>query len=181
MDIEWKVLFILERLWIAFEKVVRDIAIQNNLSPLQAKIITYLLRKGEASIKEVVSEVNVKHSACNSALKALSRKKLIIIYEGKTDRRFKMISLTNAGRELAKSLNWYSVFSESISHLRRSEKHQFLVLLMNLAKLMQEKGLISPQKMCFSCVYFHDMYCLFLKKKLSAETLQVSCPDFKPA
>lgn len=181
MTLEGKILFIFERFWLAFEKKLRDIAMQNKISTLQAKIMLYLLRKGEANIKELANEINVKHSACNSALKALMKKKFVNIYEGKLDRRFKIVSLTSSGKDLAKKLSWNKDFSDAIARLSENQRLQLFFLLFSLTKIMQDRGIISTQKMCFSCIYFHDMYCLFLRKKLSREELRVSCPDFKPA
>ncbi|MDI3270721.1 MAG: MarR family winged helix-turn-helix transcriptional regulator, partial [Bacillota bacterium] len=107
------------------------------------------------------------------------------------DGRQVRIRLTVEGRRLAEqAVQWPDIIAPTLGVLSREEKVTLLRILLKMIRSFQDKGEISPARMCLSCQYFQPHrypgtarphYCAFVQAPFGEGDLRVACPDFKEA
>jgi hypothetical protein len=73
-----------------------------------------------------------------------------------------------------------------VGSLAQLSDHQKIVLLESLLEMifrLQKAGIVSLQRMCFSCRFFENspggFYCKMLGKPLAKQDLRVDCAEFE--
>jgi DNA-binding MarR family transcriptional regulator len=154
------------------------------LSPIQVRILTYLLDNKEIDVKisSLAEEFLVSRPTITDSIKSLAKRDFIQTIKDPLDKRSSFISLSPMGIIVAENVSEYSQsLSNIIKDLESSQKESFFGTLMNILFSLQLKGFIPLQKMCFSCKYYSQQdeqhYCSLLEQKLNVEELRINCPE----
>ncbi len=86
------------------DDIYHQFALKNNLSDTTFWIFYNLYVKGECTQKDICSEWQFPKQTINSAIKELSNKKYIELRHKEDNRKSKIISLTNEGREISEKI-----------------------------------------------------------------------------
>ncbi len=163
------------------------------LTPTQAQILTYLLSREPqvVLVSEVAQALAVTLPTASDAIEALVRKGLVHKRISLQDRRSRALSLTPAGRRLARRLRlWPDVLLEAVEDLGPEERSVLLRALMKMIQVLQERGEIPLARMCFTCVYFRPNvhpdplrphHCAFVDAPFGDLHLRLDCRDHRPA
>jgi DNA-binding MarR family transcriptional regulator len=183
------------RLVIAFEKmagVFRSLqwnqAKVEGLSPIQMQILIFLKNHEPTLAKPALlaNELSVTKPTISDALKSLGEKGLITSKENPQDSRSKLLSLKSKGSKLAERIERFSFpLQEELSKLGNTEKSIMLERLMALTEGLCTNGILSSQRMCYSCAHYkgdkhHDHHCLYFETRLGKESLRIDCPKHRP-
>ncbi len=163
------------------------------LTPTQVQILTYLLSREPQAVpvSEVAQALAVTLPTASDAVEALVRKGLVSKRTSPQDRRSRALSLTPAGRRLARRLRlWPDVLLEAVEGLAPEERSVLLRALLKMIRALQERGEIPLARMCFTCAYFRPNvhpdplrphHCAFVDAPLGEVHLRLDCPDHRPA
>lgn len=182
--IENKIVVALERISEAFRVLLWNESKNNALSPIQIQILIFLLFHSEDKCRAsyLAAEFNMTKATISDSLKVLRSKQLIKKSGDELDTRSYTISLTVEGRRVAKQA---SSFTSSIERpLNKFSFEQKSAILDGLLKLISElnkTGVISIQRMCFTCRNYQSdngiHYCKLLQSTLAASQLRIDCPE----
>jgi len=159
------------------------------LTPTQAQILIELLRRDPQAVpvSEVARALAVTLPTASDAVEALVRKGLLCKRLRPQDRRARELSLTPAGRRLARRVRlWPDFLLEALEDLSSEERSVLLRALMRTIRVLQERGEISPSRMCLTCIYFRPNvhpdpvrphHCAFVDAPFGDLHLRMDCPD----
>lgn len=159
------------------------------LTPTQAQILIELLRRDPQAVpvSEVARALAVTLPTASDAVEALVRKGLLRKRLRLQDRRARELSLTPAGRRLARRVRlWPDFLLEALEDLSSEERSVLLRALMRMIRVLQERGEISPSRMCLTCIYFRPNvhpnpvrphHCAFVDAPFGDLHLRMDCPD----
>jgi|GEM_PF-448628 len=182
------------RVVVAFERIAEAIrvALWNKarkypLSPLQIQILLFVAthRKELCRPSKLAEHFNVRKPTISAALRALYSKGLLKRERLHEDARFQLLQLTDKGAAIVRDLlDFGQGLYEAVKAMGSAKTNQLFALLIEYIDILQQRGLINQQRMCFVCQFFEkkgqDMYCHLLAKKLLPEDLQIDCPDMVP-
>lgn len=184
-DVAARIVVALERIAEAIRVSLWEKAKRHHLSPLQIQVLMFLAWHDEALCRPsvVAAEFNLRKPTISAALRSLIDKGLVVQAALPEDGRVRVLRLTPEGRALVRVL---SDFADDLyaaaRELDAGAQQFFLEQLLKYIEALQCREVIGLQRMCFNCRFFcvqgAKMYCRFLEKPLSAEHLQVDCPDF---
>ena len=182
--IESRIVVALERISEAFRVFLWNESKENSLSPIQIQILIFIhfhsLEK--CKVGYLADEFNMTKATISDSVKVLIAKDLVAKEIDPTDMRSYSISLTSEGKQTAKKA---SLFASSIEQpLEKLTKEQKTVMLNGLLKLiydLNQSGIITIQRMCFTCTNYQVdkgvHYCKLLKSRLAESELRVDCPE----
>ncbi len=183
-NIESKIVVALERISQAFRVLLWNESKENSLSPIQIQILIFLLFHTEEKCKVsyLADEFNMTKATISDSIKVLLQKKLISKTNNEEDTRSFAITLTREGKKIALKA---SAFADAIEQpIGKFSKQQKEILLNSLLKLiydLNQSGIISIQRMCFTCANYQfengKHYCRLLKTKLSDNEIRIDCKD----
>ncbi|MBA6153561.1 MarR family winged helix-turn-helix transcriptional regulator [Gelidibacter maritimus] len=185
-QIEHKIVVALERISAAFRVLLWNESKENSLSPIQIQILIFIhfhsLEK--CKVGYLADEFNMTKATISDSVKVLLAKDLVSKISDASDARSYSIVLTPEGEKIAKKA---SLFTSSIEQpLEKLAEEQKTVMLDGLLKLiydLNKSGVITIQRMCFTCAYYKSdagiHYCNLLNKKLAETEIRVDCPDHK--
>ncbi|MFN3135029.1 MAG: MarR family winged helix-turn-helix transcriptional regulator [Candidatus Kryptonium sp.] len=191
-NIDSKIIAGLERISRVFRLLLWDISKDENLSPIQIQFLIFLLynKPSRRRITDIANEFNLTKATVSDAISSLEEKNFIEKDKNAEDKRSYTLKLTPKGKKLAKQLStWADVLKNNLKNFNRGEKEAILKFILNLIESLYEAGIITIQRMCFSCLYFQkDAYpnsnaphhCNFLNKPLSIVALRLDCEDYTP-
>ncbi|AEE50637.1 MarR family winged helix-turn-helix transcriptional regulator [Haliscomenobacter hydrossis] len=182
--IESKITVALERISEAFRVLLWQQAQELKLSPIQIQILIFCCFHSSEKCKVgyLAQEFNLDKSTISDSVKVLEQKKLIEKFTTPEDGRSYIIGLTDAGLQIAQQTASFALpLEKPIQELSDTQKEVLLFSLLELIHKLQRVGIISLQRMCFSCQYFQKTnrgyYCKFLNIDLSPHDLRVDCPE----
>jgi DNA-binding MarR family transcriptional regulator len=119
-------------------------------------------------------------------VKSLEQKGFVERQTEITDTRSHTIHLTEAGKSVvAQTANFANPMLGSIAEFPSTEKGILLEQLLGVVGQLQRAGIISLQRMCFSCRFYQKKgeghFCQFLNKPLESTELRVDCEEFEAA
>jgi len=182
--IESRIVVALERISEAFRVFLWNESKENSLSPIQIQILIFIhfhsLEK--CKVGYLADEFNMTKATISDSVKVLIAKDLVAKEIDPTDMRSYSISLTSEGKQTAKKA---SLFASSIEQpLEKLTKEQKTVMLNGLLKLiydLNQSGIITIQRMCFTCTNYQVdkgvHYCKLLKSRLAESELRIDCPE----
>jgi len=186
--IESKIVVALERISEAFRVLLWNESKENALSPIQTQILIFLLfHSGEkCKISYLAEEFNMTKATISDSVKALLQKNLVIKVQDETDTRSYTILLTAEGKEVAGNASSFaSAIEQPISRFSPEQKENMLDGLLKLIYELNRNGVITIQRMCFSCTNYSSRngthYCRLLQTKLADTELRVDCPEHEHA
>lgn len=191
-NIDAKIVAGLERISRVFKLLLWDVAKEENLSPIQIQFLIYLAynRASRSRITDIANEFGLTKATVSDAISSLEDKGLVTRVENKEDRRNYFLKLTQKGKKVAEGVsNWADVLKNELKNFSVKEKETLLSFILNLIGALYDAGIITVQRMCFSCVYFQknahpDLksphHCGLLDKPLSSVEIRLDCEDYEP-
>lgn len=182
--IESRIVVALERISEAFRVLLWNESKENSLSPIQIQILIFIYFHSPEKCKVgyLADEFNMTKATISDSVKVLLSKELVTKETDPNDTRSFTLSLTNEGKKIAKKA---SLFASSIEQpIEKLTQEQKTIMLNGLLKLiydLNKSGIITIQRMCFTCSNYQldngIHYCKLLKSKLAENELRVDCPE----
>lgn len=182
--IESRIVVALERISEAFRVLLWNESKENSLSPIQIQILIFIYFHSPEKCKVgyLADEFNMTKATISDSVKVLLSKELVTKETDSNDTRSFTLSLTNEGKKTAKKA---SLFASSIEQpIEKLTQEQKTIMLNGLLKLiydLNKSGIITIQRMCFTCSNYQldngIHYCKLLKSKLAENELRVDCPE----
>jgi len=163
------------------------------LNPTQAQVLVALRGSPAAGLRlsELAGRLGVSAPTVSVSVGTLERKGLVRKAPAADDARALAITLTEAGRAEARGLaEWPDLLLDTVSELDPDEEAVLLKALLKVIRGLQERGRISPARMCVTCRYFrpdvHDdperpHHCAFVDAPFGDRNLRVNCADHEAA
>lgn len=182
--VESKIVVALERISEAFRVLLWNESKENALSPIQIQILIFLLfhTQEKCKVSYLAQEFNMTKATVSDSVKLLLQKKLIQKFDDPSDTRSYVIGLTTEGKLTAeKSANFAFAIEKPLSSLTEVQKEAMLSGLLKLIYELNRAGIITIQRMCFTCANYRlekgKHYCTFLEANLLSTDLRVDCPE----
>lgn len=186
--IESKIVVALERISEAFRVLLWNEGKENSLSPIQIQILIFLLFHSDEKCKVsyLADEFNMTKATISDSVKALLQKNLVKKVQDGADTRSYTILLTTEGKKVAgKVSSFASAIEQPISRFSSEQKENILDGLLKLIYELNRNGVITIQRMCFSCTNYsiHNgtHYCRLLQTQLADTKLRIDCPEHEYA
>lgn len=181
---ESKIVVALERISEAFRVLLWNESKENALSPIQTQILIFLLFHSEEKCKVsyLAHEFNMTKATISDSVRILIKKDLVEKQADPIDTRSYIINLTNTGKKTAeKAASFAGAFEKPLNALSEEQKEAMLSGLLQLIRDLNKAGIITIQRMCFTC-RFHDKqngqhFCNLLQTKLANTELRIDCPE----
>lgn len=182
--IESKIVVALERISEAFRVLLWNESKENALSPIQIQILIFLLfhSQEKCKVSYLAQEFNMTKATISDSVKLLLQKGLIEKFDDPIDTRSYIIGLTIEGKQIAdKSANFAFAIEKPLSSLTEEQKEIMLSALLKLIHELNRAGIITIQRMCFTCANYRleggEHYCKLLESKLAINELRVDCTE----
>lgn len=109
-----------------------------SLSPNEIEVVSYL--KGKSCGSEIAREFHVSKTLVSRSVSFLVQKELLIVEEGVTDKREKVLSLTEKGKELYLKIQSIKgrFFSTALKHFEEREMRVLEALMKLLLRNVSE-------------------------------------------
>lgn len=184
-NIESKIVVALERISQSFRSLLWQESTESSLSPIQIQFLIFLLHhsKEKRKVSYLAQEFNLSKATVSETIKLLIEKKLAYKTNAPNDSRSFIISLTDYGRKVAKDTSTFSSeINNPIDLLTEKDKEVMLLSLLNIIKHLNQTGVISIQRMCWTCEYYRNLknqqhFCNFLNQELTPTELRIDCPE----
>lgn len=154
------------------------------ITPLQLQILLFVGYHSPEVNKaaSIATELQVSRPTISDAIGSLVSKGLLEMHADKRDRRSYSLVLTETGLQLMEQAGEYMGKLESVLDKRPAPEKSILyqsVYAIITGLITPEKG--GVQRMCYNCAHYsgnkkRQHECLFLKKPLLSEELQLDCP-----
>lgn len=162
---------------------------KEGLSPTQAEILAFLVRRPEGvRLSAAAAWLGVRSPTASDAVAALVRKGLVRKGVDAGDGRAVLLQATAEGRAL--TLRWPASFEPMVAALTAAEQELLLKLLVRMIRHLQQQALIVPQRMCVSCRFFRENvapgrpephFCAFVGAAMADRHLRLDCPEHELA
>lgn len=182
--IESRIVVALERISESFRVLLWNESKENSLSPIQIQILIFVNfhSQEKCKVSYLAHEFNMTKATISDSVKVLLAKDLVAKETDPIDTRSYSLSLTTEGKKIAKKA---SLFASSIEQpLDKLTAEQKTIMLNGLLKLiydLNKSGIITIQRMCFTCSNYQVdkgiHYCKLLKTQLAESELRVDCPE----
>lgn len=182
--IESRIVVALERISEAFRVLLWNESKENSLSPIQIQILIFIhfhaLEK--CKVGYLADEFNMTKATISDSVRVLLAKELIAKKIDPADTRSYTLSLTAEGKNIAKKASFFaSSIEQPIEKLTQEQKTIMLNGLLKLIYDLNKSGIITIQRMCFTCSFYNAEngihYCNLLKTKLAESEIRVDCPE----
>ncbi|MCC7246927.1 MAG: winged helix-turn-helix transcriptional regulator [Saprospiraceae bacterium] len=183
-----KIIASLERLGEGFRVLLWEKAKVLGISPIQIQILIFVQFHGDEKCKVtyLAQEFNLTKPTISEAVKSLEQKGFIERRAESSDSRSHTLHLTEAGNSaVAQTVHFANPMLGSLAKIPFTEKGRLLEQLLDVIAHLQRAGIISVQRMCFSCRFYQKNgeghFCQFLNKSLITNELRVDCGEFEVA
>lgn len=182
--IESRIVVALERISEAFRVLLWNESKENSLSPIQIQILIFIhfhsLEK--CKVGYLADEFNMTKATISDSVRVLLSKELVTKETDPIDTRSYTLSLTDEGKKVAKKASFFaSSIEKPIEQLTLEQKTIMLNGLLKLIYDLNKSGIITIQRMCFTCSYYNvdngNHYCNLLKTELAESEIRVDCPE----
>ncbi len=181
-----KIIASFERLGEAFRVLVWEKAKILGISPIQIQILIFVKfhNNKNCKVSYLAKEFCVTKPTISEAVKSLEQKGYIRRLTESTDTRSHTIHLTESGDwAVAQSENFANSMLSSVAKIPFAEKSVLLEQLLGVIAQLQQSGIISMQRMCYSCRYYQknaeEHFCKFLNTSLQKSELRVDCEEYE--
>lgn len=183
-NIEGKIVVVLERISEAFRVLLWQEGKENSLTPLQLQLLLFLQFHSpeKCKVNYLAQEFNVTKATISETVRILTKKQLIFKETDPSDTRSYSIYLTERGKEImAKTSSFAGAIEKPIHTFSKDQKEIVFHSLLELIEKLNKAGIITVQRMCFSCRFYRpgqeSDYCSLLKKPLHSQDIRVDCPE----
>ncbi len=181
---ESKIIASLERISQAFRVLLWQESKEFSLSPIQVQVLIFLLHHSEEKrkVSYLADEFNMTKATISDTIKTLEQKNLITKEYEPQDTRSYIISLTRKGKETAEKTSVFTTqIRTPIDKLPQEDKEKLLRSLMDIIRHLNKAGVITIQRMCFTCSYYQssgqEHFCKLLNQRLHETELRIDCPE----
>lgn len=185
-DPDLKIIASLERLGEGFRFLLWEKAKVMGISPIQIQILIFVHFHSDEKCKVsyLAQEFSLTKPTISEAVKSLEQKGFIERHTELLDTRSHTIHLTEAGKAaVAQTAHFANPMLASLARISHSDKGVLLEQLLAVIGQLQQAGIISMQRMCFSCRFYGRNagrhFCRFLNKPLENTELRVDCLEFQ--
>lgn len=182
--IESKIVAALERISAAFRVLLWNESKENSLSPIQIQILIFIHFHSieKCKVGYLADEFNMTKATISDSVRVLLAKDLVSKITDATDLRSYSLSLTSQGEKIAKQASLFaSPLERPLENLSEEQKTIMLNALLKMIYDLNKSGVISIQRMCFTCAFYNNdggiHYCNLLKTKLAESEIRVDCPE----
>lgn len=186
--IESRIVVALERISEAFRVLLWNESKENALSPIQIQILIFIHFHSleQCKVGYLADEFNMTKATISDSVRVLLNKALVIKETDPTDTRSYSLSLTSEGKNIAKKASFFaSSMQQPIEKLTEAQKKAMLNGLLKLIHDLNKSGIITIQRMCFTCSFYKAEngihYCNLLKTSLAETEIRVDCPEHQMA
>ena len=187
--IENKIVVALERISTSFRVLLCNESKENSLSPIQIQLLIFLLfhTHEKCKVSYLANEFSLTKATISDSVKVLLQKELVTKIPDEYDTRSYALQLTSKGREIAEKS---SLFTTALQHpltaLTTAQKETMLNGLLLLIYDLNKAGIITIQRMCYTCRNYTQLpdnghYCKLLQSALHHRELRIDCPEHEPA
>ena len=181
----------IERLGHGLRALSQRTAREHGLSPLQQQAVLALAHRpaGRREVGALAAEFDVSTPTMSDAVAALQRKDLVTRSPG-TDGRRRLLTLTPAGEEVARSLaSWDEPLTGALAALPVADRATTLHSLLRVIGDLQRAGVVGVARTCTSCRFFGrderpdpaaPHFCHLLRTPLPLTDLRIDCPEHEP-
>lgn len=185
-NVDYKIVAALEKISEVFRVLLWAEAKEHKLSPIQMQLLIFIKYHNNDKQRRIASmarEFNLTKATISDSIKVLEQKGLIKRTDDAFDSRSFNFSLTDHGMKLTGMIENFTLpLDGAIATLSSQQKDQFLVLVLDLIYRLNQNGIISTQRMCYSCFYYNgdrqqDHYCNLMQKSLAIDELRIECSE----
>ncbi len=181
---ESRIVVALERISEAFRVLLWNESKENSLSPIQIQILIFIYFHSleKCKVGYLADEFNMTKATISDSVRVLLSKDLVTKEINPTDTRSYTLSLTSEGKKIAKKASFFaSSLEQPLEKLSEEQKTIILNGLLKLIYDLNKSGIITIQRMCFTCLFYNTEngihYCNLLKTKLADSEIRVDCPE----
>lgn len=185
-NVDYKIVAALEKISEVFRVLLWTEAKEHKLSPIQMQLLIFIKYHNSDKQRRIASmarEFNLTKATISDSIKVLEQKGLIKRTDDAFDSRSFNFSLTDQGTKLTGMIENFTLpLDGAIATLSTQQKDQFLMSVLDLIYRLNKTGIISTQRMCYSCFYYRgDMqqnhFCNLMQKPLAIDELRIECPE----
>ncbi len=189
-SVDGKIVAALERVSQAFRVLLWNESKEFALSPIQVQALVFLRYHSpdKRKVTYLADELNVTKATVSDTVKTLEQKGLIQKEHETHDSRSYVIHLTDKGKEVAEQTALFSrEIQAPVDRMPPHDKENLLLSLMDIIRHLNRSGVITVQRMCFSCAHYRpnhlgaNHFCQLLNAPLDNGGLRVDCPEHRPA
>lgn len=187
-NIDYKIVAALEKISEVFRVLLWTEAKEHKLSPIQLQLLIFIKYHNSDKQRRIASmarEFNLTKATISDSIKVLEQKGLITRTDDAVDSRSFNFSLTDQGMKLTGMIENFTLpLDGAIATLSPQQEDQFLVSVLDLIYRLNQNGIISTQRMCYTCFYYNGdrqqtHFCNLMKKPLAIDDLRIECPEHK--
>jgi DNA-binding MarR family transcriptional regulator len=185
-NVDYKIVAALEKISEVFRVLLWTEAKEHKLSPIQMQLLIFIKYHNSDKQRRIASmarEFNLTKATISDSIKVLEQKGLIKRTDDAFDSRSFNFSLTDQGTKLTGMIENFTLpLDGAIATMSPQQKEQFLMSVLDLIYRLNQTGIISTQRMCYSCFYYRgDMqqnhFCNLMQKPLAIDELRIECPE----
>lgn len=185
-----KIVVALERISEAFRVLLWNESKTHGLSPIQVQLLIFLQHHGSEyrTVSYLASEFNMTKATISDAVKTLEKKELITKKFSAVDSRSFTIELTANGEKIARqTAHFAQEIMAPLDRLDQDEQSKLLIHLFGIIRHLNQSGVITLERMCFSCVHYRnnhkgsEHFCKLLETPLKQQELRLDCPEHQKA
>ena len=189
--LENKIIVTLERTSEIFRMLLWNQSKKTGLSPLQSQILLFVRShsKDKSKISYLAQHFHITKATVSDTVKSLIRKEFVSKECDLEDKRSFVLSLTKKGLKVINSINGLGKeFLKPIGNLDINSQTKLLSSLMSILNSLSNDGVISTERMCFSCANYtketkinlESHHCALLQKELELKELRIDCLEYLP-
>lgn len=185
---DFKIIASLERLSEGFRVLLWEKAKMLGISPIQIQILIFIRFHGveKCKVSFLAQEFCLTKPTVSEAVKVLEQKGFIQRHSHTSDNRSHTLHLTEAGESaVLQTSNFANPMLGSVAAMPSADKGTLLEQLLGIVGRLQQAGIISMQRMCFSCRFYQQNgaghFCHFLNRPLEKSDLRIDCMEFETA
>ncbi len=187
-NVDYKIVAALEKISEVFRVLLWMEAKEHKLSPIQMQLLIFIKYHNSDKQRRIASmarEFNMTKATISDSIKVLEQKGLIARADDMLDSRSFNFSLTDKGLKLTGMIeNFTKPLDGAIATLSPQQKNEFLLSVLDLIYRLNQNGIISTQRMCYTCYYYSGdrqlmHHCNLMQKPLAFDELRIECPEHK--
>ena len=185
-NVDSKIVAALEKISEVFRVLLWAGAKEHKVSPIQLQLLIFLKyhrSDKHCKVASMAKEFNLTKATISDSIKTLEQKELIKRTPDANDSRSFTFSLTDKGEKVTGLVeNFTGPLDGVISSLSIQQKEYLLTSVMDLIYRLNKEGIISTQRMCYTCGYYGGdrkeyHYCNLMKAPLTLDDLRLDCPE----
>lgn len=181
-----KIVVALERISEAFRVLLWNESKARMLSPIQIQILIFLKYHSaeQRKVSYLAREFNMTKPTISDTIKILEKKALVSREYVFEDSRSFAINLTDEGNLIAEqTAHFAGEIITPVNRLSETEQESLLGHLIGIIHYLNKAGVITLQRMCFTCVNYRkhhkgtEHFCTLMNTPLKNSELRLDCPE----